>query len=208
MTTVLRDLREDEVEFEIELLEEDVPVRGNFASDEPEEDRKMEDEILRRLEAGDQWAWCCVKVVARWNGFEAFDILGCCSYESEKDFKRDGYWEDMKAEALRELNEEVRAAFDRIDPLVVAEDTSAVNERFSRALAALSPEQLAAFGEMADFSITVSHGESPEQAAGAIAGRVDGTMGYTTYYVVGSEEEALGRVRRASGEAHVGSAGA
>lgn len=199
MTTTLRDLREDEVEFEIELLEEDVPVRGHFAGDEPEEDRKMEDEILRRLDAGDQWAWCCVKVVARWNGFEAFDTLGCCSYESEEDFKRDGYWEDMKAELLKELNEGVRAASDRIQPLVVTEGTSAVNERFSQALAALSPEQLSAFGEMADFSVTVSHGESPEQAPGAIAGRVDGTMGYTTYYVVGSEEEALKRVLKASG---------
>lgn len=199
MTTMLRDLREDEVEFEIELLEEDVPVRGHFASDEPEEDRKTEDEILRRLDAGDQWAWCCVKVVARWNGFETFDTLGCCSYESEQDFKRDGYWEDMKAEVFRELNEEVKAAFDRIEPLVVTEDPSAVNERFSRALAALSPEQLAAFGEMADFSVTVSHGESPEKDPGAVAGRVDGTMGYTTYYVVGSEEEALARVLRASG---------
>lgn len=121
MMTTIRDLREDEVEFELELLEEDLPVRGHFASDEPEEDRKMEDEILRRLDAGDQWAWCCVKVVARWNGLGVSDYLGCCSYESEEDFKRDGYWEDMKAEVLRELNEEVRTAFDRIKPLVVSD---------------------------------------------------------------------------------------
>lgn len=200
MTTMLRDLREDEVEFEIVLMEEDpCLVRGSFATDEPEKDRELEEDILRRLRDGDQWAWCCVKVVARWNGFEAFDTLGCCSYESEKDFKRGGYWEDMKAEALRGLNEEARAAFDRIEPLVVTEDPSAVNERFSRALAALSPGQLASFEEMADFSITVSHGESPEKAPGAVAGRVDGTMGYTTYYVVGSEEEALARVLKASG---------
>jgi hypothetical protein len=44
---------------------EDVPVRGNaIASDDPDFDRMVEDELIARLDSGNGWAWCvlCVRV--------------------------------------------------------------------------------------------------------------------------------------------------
>jgi hypothetical protein len=56
-------------------------------------------------------------VIARWTGpdgreFLGDDYLGCCSYESEEDFRAPGgYFDDMKRAALDELNEKVRAHY-------------------------------------------------------------------------------------------------
>jgi hypothetical protein len=44
---------------------------------------------------------------ARWQGYEGFDSLGGCSYESEADFKAGDYFESMKQQALDALNAEV-----------------------------------------------------------------------------------------------------
>lgn len=119
MEITVRELVEAEVEFRIELLEEDTVVDGYFETDEPERDRELEQEILRRLERGDRWAWCTVRVIASWNGLEGDDTLGCCSYESEEDFRNDdGYWPGMKAETLYRLNEKIKAKFKTIEPLL------------------------------------------------------------------------------------------
>ena len=106
-----RKLDADEVEFSIECLEEDQQVRGNAqASGDDEQDKYAEDMIIEQLENGNRWAWCTVKVTARFEDLEGHDYLGCCSYSDEEEFKRGGYWEDMKARALNELQEK----FDRI----------------------------------------------------------------------------------------------
>ncbi len=107
-TAVVRELTAEEVEFTLEVEDEHIPVEGHFATDEPELDRKQEQEILSRLRRGDTWAWCCVKVTAKWKNFTGVDYLGCCSYEDEEDFKQEGgYWEDMKSEALDALNKKI-----------------------------------------------------------------------------------------------------
>ena len=105
---MLRELPEDEVEFSVECLPEDMSVRGNaIASGDDDHDRMVEDKIIEELE-WNEWAWCTVRVVARWEGFEGNDYLGGCSYKSEEDFcTPDGYYPDMKARALEALNEEV-----------------------------------------------------------------------------------------------------
>lgn len=101
----IRALQADEVEFSLEIEDEDVPVEGNAsATDDPEEDAKLVAEIQQRLDRGDLWAWCCVKVTAKWKHWRGVDYLGACSYESEADFKHGGYWEDMKSQALAALN--------------------------------------------------------------------------------------------------------
>jgi hypothetical protein len=103
-----RKLREDEVSFELHWEQDDTTVRGNaVASGDNAEDRACEDEIIRRLDRGDVWAWALVKVTARWGNFVGIDYLGACSYESEDEFKADAYYTDMKQRALFELNKQI-----------------------------------------------------------------------------------------------------
>jgi hypothetical protein len=58
-----------------------------------------------------------VKITAKWEGFEGHDYLGCCSYLSEEDFKNGGYWEDMKQQALDDLNRTVAEVSGKLDLL-------------------------------------------------------------------------------------------
>lgn len=98
----------DEVEFQIITHNEDLPVKGNaIASGDDAQDKEVEDEIIERLENGDIWAWCCVEVVAKWRGMKGNDFLGGCSYQDEKDFMSDGYYEDMKKVAYAALISEI-----------------------------------------------------------------------------------------------------
>lgn len=102
----IKTLKATEVEFTIKCLQEDMSVRGNcMASGDDALDKKCEDKIIRQLENGNEWAWCCVKVTAKYKEFEGVDYLGGCSYKNEKDFiKNSGYFGDMKIQALDALN--------------------------------------------------------------------------------------------------------
>jgi hypothetical protein len=74
------------------------------------------DEIRARLDGGDPWAFCTVVVEAFWkpegveDGFEGAVTLGCTSYDDEDDFKKGGYFEQMKKDALEILNKTVQDA--------------------------------------------------------------------------------------------------
>lgn len=118
-----RKLRAEEVTFTVECLEEEIPVRGNaMASGDDAADREQEEWVFRELDAGNQWAWCTVKVTARWNGIEGVDYLGCCSYRSEADFRAPGgYLDDLKAEALDALNAKIAETLSTLDPLILRE---------------------------------------------------------------------------------------
>lgn len=118
MSTTNIQIPEDEVTYTLDVQPEDIPVRGNaLASGDDEEDRRAEDEIIERLEAGDVWAWASVVVRAEWNGFVGRDYLGGCSYANEDDFKAPGgYYDDMKQQALDDLHREVRSALERALP--------------------------------------------------------------------------------------------
>jgi hypothetical protein len=114
----MRPLREDEVEWHVLCLPEDIPIRGNAsASGDRAFDAQVEADILKQLDSGNDWAWCCVRVVGTWRGMEADDHLGCSSYESEEDFKVAGYFEDMKRSVLHKLNAQIRAVDDALDTL-------------------------------------------------------------------------------------------
>ena len=93
-----------------------VPVDGNAcASGDDDFDREVEHNILCRLQQGDSWAWAAVSVVVAWGPFEASAHLGCCSYADESDFRQPGgYFDDMIAEALDEVNRSVREAYQQI----------------------------------------------------------------------------------------------
>lgn len=118
MSTTNIQIPEDEVTYTLDVQPEDIPVRGNaLASGDDEEDRRAEDEIIERLEAGDVWAWASVVVRAEWNGFVGQDYLGGCSYANEDDFKAPGgYYDDMKKRALDDLYAQVRSALERALP--------------------------------------------------------------------------------------------
>lgn len=94
----------EDVTFEIEAQEEDMSVKGNASAIDEETDKETEDYINAQLDNGNIWAWCVVKVTAKYKGHEGTDYLGGCSYESEKDFvKNSGYYEDMKQTAYDDL---------------------------------------------------------------------------------------------------------
>lgn len=100
--------KKDTVKYEIEIQQELEAVRGHFATGDGAADRATEDQILRRLERGDTWARCSVRVKAiADNGAEAYSSwLGACSYQNEADFRNDGgegYFTDLCNEAREEL---------------------------------------------------------------------------------------------------------
>lgn len=97
------------VAYEIEITEEHIPVRGNaMASGDDAADRELEDEILARLDRGDLWAWCSVRVkaIAPDGSIGCSSWLGGCSYKDEADFRNDGgegYFTDLCNEAAADL---------------------------------------------------------------------------------------------------------
>lgn len=101
----------DQVEFSIDAEADFTQVRGNaLVSGNDAEDKKCEDNILRKLRNGNVWAWALVKVTASYKGLEAIDYLGCCSYKDEKDFiENSGYYEDMKQTTYNELIDQMKA---------------------------------------------------------------------------------------------------
>lgn len=60
-------------------------------------------EIDSRLNKGDLWAWCSVRVTATCGDLVGTAHLGGCSYKDEDDFKKCGYYEDMVEEATDDL---------------------------------------------------------------------------------------------------------
>lgn len=113
-----RKLTAKDVRFVLRYEPEHIPVEGNaLASGDDRLDRKAERWIYRQLDAGNEWAWCTVVVEAHWEGLTGTDCLGGCSYRSEKDFRKGGYYEDMKAVALADLQAQVDALADAIATL-------------------------------------------------------------------------------------------
>ena len=93
---------ENEVEYSTHLRPEYDGPEGMFDSGNEEEDARICAQIRSDAE-WNEWAWCTVEVRATWNGVFGNAFLGACSYASEKDFKEDGYYNDMKNQALESL---------------------------------------------------------------------------------------------------------
>lgn len=112
----MRKLTKDEVKFELEIESEDLhlQVRGNYmCTSDPESDKKAEDEILARLERGDIYAWCVIKVTAKWEGFEGFATIGGVSFSEDEDGDKQAENEaesyGLHEEALDQLNKGINA---------------------------------------------------------------------------------------------------
>lgn len=109
-----------QVDYTIECLPEDEGPEGHFATGDDEQDRLICEDIRAQLNRGNEWAWCVVKVTASveldGERFTGEDYLGACSYDSEADFIGDGntgYFPDMKASALADLEKTLESARDR-----------------------------------------------------------------------------------------------
>lgn len=105
----------------LSIMEEDQRVRGNaMHSGDDAEDKAVEDAILARLNKGELWAWCTVRVMASYAGLEQASFLGGCSYEDEAEFRfQTDPYDMMVAEALDALAKEV----DRVAEALAALDT-------------------------------------------------------------------------------------
>jgi hypothetical protein len=74
--------KESLVSYEITIEPEDMDFRGNCSARGTEVDRETEQWIADELRAGNECAWCWVKVVARFEGYQGEDSLGGVSYRS------------------------------------------------------------------------------------------------------------------------------
>lgn len=111
-------LTEEEVEISIEIEPETIPVRGNaINSGDRDFDRYWEDEILKQKEST-VWAWATVTVVVKHNKLSGVCVLCKCHFFSEDDFKANGYYEEMKMEALSNLNYKRLQVHERVTDLL------------------------------------------------------------------------------------------
>jgi hypothetical protein len=116
---VTRKLTRDDVDVQLECLPEDTQIEGNASCVDPETDAETVAWIRSELDRGNDWAWCTARVTVTWNGLEGVDYLSCCSYRNERDFRNDGYYDDMIHEALADLNRKVAAMAHKLESLVV-----------------------------------------------------------------------------------------
>ena len=106
----IRTLNMQDVSFKLDVEQDDHEVRGNaMASGDDALDKEVEDEILARLNAGDVWAWAYVRVIATYKNFKGSEGLGGCSYANQHDFEHGGYYEQMREDALADLNKTIGA---------------------------------------------------------------------------------------------------
>lgn len=94
-----------EYKIEIECEPEQMDFRGNACCIDPETDLAAEQEIADRLDSGDVWAWCSVRVVAiaedGARGYSSY--LGGCNYKDEAEFRDCLYFTDLCNEAREDL---------------------------------------------------------------------------------------------------------
>jgi hypothetical protein len=102
------------VEYEVRVEPEDLPYKGNcMASGDEDYDREVEQWITDELNKGNEYAWCGVMVIARFEGFEGVDSLGGCSYKSMADLEED-LIPEMKENALANLRQEIQQIADHV----------------------------------------------------------------------------------------------
>lgn len=106
-----RELDPELVDFTMTAcIDEDLEIDGNAsASGDDEEDERVCEEIRARLDRGDVWAWCWVKITAtytdpKYGELAVDDAIGGCNFRDEADFMA-AYGDDMKAGLLAQLEE-------------------------------------------------------------------------------------------------------
>jgi len=117
MKTKLRPLTETEVRMSIDTEPED--SLPSFEREDGSADAELIHQVLKRLEDGNKWAWCAVRVTATWGEWKGVAYLIGCSYDSLDDFRESGdYYQDMKKDALSELNARLGESYEFIEELL------------------------------------------------------------------------------------------
>lgn len=138
MASPLRKLTRDDVVFDLEVTDDDLPIEGNaMASGDDAVDIAYERKLLLRRAQGDEWAWALVRVIATWKDFRGMAVLGGCTYPNKQAFMEDAYYEDLKVQALDDLQAKLQLTYDNIAELVV-DETAAPTQGDCR-MGAVSP---------------------------------------------------------------------
>jgi hypothetical protein len=96
----IRALTEDEVNFTVSAVEDDLPEDGRLSNDDDQNAGLWE-----RLDSyEDKWAWARVTVTAEWKGLEGLATAGKLTYADKDDFEDSPLSGQMKVVALRMLN--------------------------------------------------------------------------------------------------------
>lgn len=102
----IQKLIENEAQISIHVHPEDSSIKGYIDSGDPVADRQWELEVIAESQ-WNEWAWCVVEVKARWEGLSASAYLGGVVEKNEESFRANGYFDDLKHEAISELVEQV-----------------------------------------------------------------------------------------------------
>lgn len=87
-----------------------ITIEPEPETDDPKDHFEFPEDVVlakERIEDGNEWGWCCVKVTVKCGPLSADDYLGACSYTSEEEFKTGGYYEDMVDRCVDQLNEQL-----------------------------------------------------------------------------------------------------
>ena len=94
----------------VECFPEQLPIKGHASAIDEETDTQIEQEILRQLNNGNEWAWCSIRITLQWKNYKGYDYLGACSYKSMRDFKESGdYFPDMVDIAFNDLVDNIES---------------------------------------------------------------------------------------------------
>lgn len=97
-----------DIAITIACLPEDLEIEGNASAVDEVTDKRTEQWIRDQLENGNPWAWCTVMVRVTYRGVITHEeYLGACSYEGEEAFRAGGYFDDMLATCIVEINRKI-----------------------------------------------------------------------------------------------------
>jgi len=94
---------------------EDLGVIIEFTPEEeeitPDYEEEVNQAIANKYDNGNMAAWFCAKVAVQYREVEGTDYLGCCSYNSFKEFTTTDkdYYMDMINQCIDEINREVQS---------------------------------------------------------------------------------------------------
>ena len=97
-------LKAQGAEVTFEPLDEHLTISDAFS------EKEDIDFIQRQLSKGNEAAWFCAKVTVKYDGLEADDYLGCCSYESYDQFTVEYasfYYADMISSCVDSINQQM-----------------------------------------------------------------------------------------------------
>ena len=122
----MKRLTRNDVQINVYVTEEQYDFRSEYCDE-------VADGIQTMIDRYGLWGYCQVEVRVSWQGIEANDFLGACSYESEKDFIDCGdYYDDMVLTAIDNLNKEVKEMADLCSKRMEIKDLiSILRDRFS-----------------------------------------------------------------------------